>query len=84
MFETPLRKSFSAHFDMERDIIAEYNKYEQIFIKDPEKVKAKIKTMKKDGKEKLNIFSDFDYTLTRRTYAHGKADNSHKAIENVK
>lgn len=77
------QESYSTHFDMERDIIAEYNPYEEIFIKNPEAVRAKIVAMRKDGKSKLNILSDFDYTLTRRTLKHERADNSYKAIENV-
>lgn len=77
------QKSYSAHFEMERDIVAEFNRYEQIFIKNPEVVRVKLEAMRKDGKSKLNIFTDFDYTLTRKTCQYGKADNSHKAIENV-
>ena len=76
-------KSYSDHFPMKRNIVAEFNPNEQIFIKNPAAVKDKIQEMKKDGISKLNLLSDFDYTLTRGTINKEKADNSYKAIENV-
>ena len=68
---------------MDRDIIADFNSSEEIFIRNPEELKQKILSMRADGKLKLNIFSDFDCTLTRKFYNNERADHSFKAIENV-
>jgi len=76
-------KTLSAHFDMDRDIIAEANVDEKIFIRDPEELKRKILAMRADGKEMLNILSDFDCTLTKKTYNNEKADHSFNVMERV-
>jgi len=76
-----LTKSVSVHFAMERSIEAIFSEKEEIYIKDFAKLKAKILAMKKDGKSKLNIFTDFDFTLTNKFQNGQKADNSFKAIE---
>ena len=76
-------KQFSAHFAMERNIEAPFNDKEQIFIKDVEGLKKKIALIKSDGPSKLYVLTDFDYTLTTKTFLGNKADNSFKAIENV-
>ena len=77
----PLIKAISAHFPMNRDIEAEFNIKEEIYIKDWEGLKKKIAAMRKDGKTKLQILTDFDYTLTRKTHQGEKADNSFICLE---
>ncbi len=76
-----LVKKVSAHFPMERDVEADFNNKEEIYVKDFEGLRKKIAAMRKDGKEQLNILADFDYTLTRKMYDNEKADNSFKALE---
>ena len=76
-------KSMSAHFDMLRDLIADYNYGEEIVLRDPEELRKKILSMREDGKSKLNILADFDGTLTKKTYQGKPAHNSFNAIENV-
>jgi hypothetical protein len=78
-----LIKSLSAHFDMERDIIADGNAIEEIFIRDPKELRRKILAMRTDGKEILNILSDFDCTLTKKTYNNEKVDHSFNVMEKV-
>lgn len=68
---------------MDRDIVAEFNPKEEIFIKNPEELRRKILGMRADGKERLNILSDYDSTLTRKMYKDQPADHSFNALEKV-
>ena len=72
------------HFPMDREIEAPLNHAsEEVYIKDLEGLKKKLAIFRKDGKEKLQILTDFDYTLTKKmTFDGQKADNSFKALEN--
>jgi hypothetical protein len=71
------------HYLMERNIEASFNKEEDIYIKDVESLKKKLKKMKEDGIANLGVFADFDYTLTKQYHEGGKADNSFGTLENV-
>ncbi len=79
-----LMKKVSTHFPMAREIEAEFNDAEEIHIRDPVALRTKIAAMRLDGLKKLHVLTDFDYTLTRKTYEGQKADNSFKTIENVR
>lgn len=76
-------KSLSAHFDMERDIVADLNPNEEIFIRNPKELRRKLLAIRSDGKEMLNILSDFDCTLTKKTHNNERADHSFNAMEKV-
>ena len=78
-----LTKSLSDHFDMERDIVANFNPSEEIFIKNPEELRRKILTIRSDGKENLNILTDFDSTLTKKVYNNLPTEHSFNAMEKV-
>ena len=68
---------------MKRDIIAEFNSKEEIVMRNPEELRQKILAMRADGKANLNVFADFDSTLTRKMYNGKRADDSFYAIERV-
>ena len=68
---------------MAREIEAPFNENEVIYTKDVEGLKKKVTLIKQDGLDKLHIFTDFDFTLTRRTIGDKPANNSFGVIENV-
>ncbi|VDM76334.1 unnamed protein product, partial [Strongylus vulgaris] len=43
----------------------------QVMMRDREYVKRKLRDLVKEGKERLMVISDFDYTLSRFEDAHG-------------
>eukprot|EP00831_Metopus_contortus_P032958 TRINITY_DN26505_c0_g1_i1.p2 TRINITY_DN26505_c0_g1~~TRINITY_DN26505_c0_g1_i1.p2 ORF type:complete len:100 (+),score=28.87 TRINITY_DN26505_c0_g1_i1:116-415(+) len=51
-------------FTMTRDIVSPKNTEEKIFLRNPEELRKKLMQIKEDGPSKLNVFSDFDMTLT--------------------
>ena len=68
---------------MPRDIEAPFNPLEEISVRNLGLLREKIAQMKAEGREKMAVLADFDYTLTRRTLGDLKADNSFKVLENV-
>ena len=73
----------SVHFKMAHDIEATFDMQERVYVKNPEDFRNKIALMRQDGISKLNLFSDFDFTLTRRTIGSNRADNSFGVLEKV-
>ncbi len=77
-----MRKA-SVHFEMARDIEAPANKHESVYVRNAKELSQKVLQMRKDGLEKLSIFSDFDFTLNRKTLGPLCADNSFNVLERV-
>jgi len=80
---TYYKRKHSPHYKMQRDIESPYNPHEQIYISNIDRLLEKIEIIRKDGLQKLNIFSDFDYTLTRYMMNEKRADNSFAVLEKV-
>jgi len=68
---------------MDRDIVAEFNPKEEILIRDPEELRRKILAIRADGKENLNILSDYDSTLTKKVYKNEPTNHSFNTLEKV-
>lgn len=72
----------SVHYPMEREISLPFNKNEKIFVPNPKILKEKIEQVKKGGPKNLRVFTDFDFTLTKRETEGGiKGDSCFKIVE---
>lgn len=75
-------KEESKIFDPKKLISPKYSS-EKIFIKNFEMVKNKLKKIKEMGKENINIFADFDFSLTRKDLKKTIPDSSFRVIASV-
>ena len=78
-------KSTSVHYSMERGMETTFNPDETILIPRPDQLKEKIKKIRKEGEKNFAVFTDFDFTLTKRMIDKTvKGDSTFNIVQQVR
>ncbi len=79
-----LTKKNSTHYALDRNIEVPFTREENVIIPRPAELRAKIAKMIKDGPKSLFVYTDFDFTLTKKcVYGDLKGDSSFKIVQDV-
>jgi len=61
-------------------LFEKYNSDNNIYIKNEEKFKEKMKKLIKEGKKSIQVISDFDMTITKYWHEGKRTPTSHRIV----